>query len=718
MGNSFLGLETLSRSLYGQQINQSVIASNLSKTYVDSNGYLVASRQQVNMTTANPLSITTANGTAALGQGPQIQQITRIRNFYLDVQIQKESQVVGYNEVQSNVLTQLQTILNTTGSTISGALTNLASAFTALSVTPLSVGLRTDVVNAGTAFADMARQQFSQLESVQLNLNDQVGQTVDNINAALKSLSSINTQILNSPGAPANDLLDARDYQVTILSRMLNVSASYGIKGTVNLTLNGITLVNNSGAAQFDTNLINPQNPPLSDVRLQTVQGQSIDANTQITGGTLGGLLNARDVVVESYKNALDESVHSVINVTNTLHQSGYAADGTTTEIPFFTGVSARDINVNSSLTTDPTAALVAASSRYGNTANGQVAAFLGDLPNLQANNMMLTATQVNGFSGKVDPTSPMASAATTALNVTGSNSINFSTLPINGSFTVNSVVVNFTNANSIYDVLDTINSADPNVHAVFNYTEQKIYMLSNNTITVNDGTGNFKNMTYLSNQLSSTVRMNNGFSPSDILINPAFALNAQIPALGVDNVQAFKVAPGTSGTILINGIAINWNSNQSLNQIMTAITFSGAGVAAQFSTSQQSIILTSKNPIQIIDQTGNFTAFTGLNGTVRLGTEASAVSTRVASDLASATQLTNQSQAALTQLQNAQDANSAVSFASGDPGVSYDQEMADSVKSMVAYNAALQALQIQDKMLSDLVDIVGGAPNNVFATH
>jgi mannose/fructose-specific phosphotransferase system component IIA len=43
---------------------------------------------------------------------------------------------------------------------------------------------------------------------------------------------------------------------------------------------------------------------------------------------------------------------------------------------------------------------------------------------------------------------------------------------------------------------------------------------------------------------------------------------------------------------------------------------------------------------------------------------------------------------------------------------------MANSVKSMVAYNAALQALQIQDKMLSDLVDIVGGAPNNVFATH
>jgi hypothetical protein len=85
--------------------------------------------------------------------------------------------------------------------------------------------------------------------------------------------------------------------------------------------------------------------------------------------------------------------------------------------------------------------------------------------------------------------------------------------------------------------------------------------------------------------------------------------------------------------------------------------------------------------------------------------------------DYNSALSLTNQSQAALDQLNNSQADIAAVSFSgtSGsttatESGVPSANEMADSVKSMIAYNAALQATAIMEKMLSDLISIVGGS--------
>jgi hypothetical protein len=492
------------------------------------------------------------------------------------------------------------------------------------------------------------------------------------------------------------------------------------------VALAGVTLANASGAARFDTNLINDYNPPLADIRVQTLAGYYIDATPSITSGKLGGLLQARDVSLEFYKDALDETVHSVIDVTNILHRSGYAADGSTTNISFFTGVSARDINMNASMVADPTRALVAASSRYGDILNGQNAEFLAGLPNLHADDMMLTVGAINNLLGRIDPIQPLGSAVHTILNgappdLTSTNTTNIQTAPTGGTFTVNSVTTSYTTADSLYDILDAINAADPNVRAVFNYTEQKVYVLSNNTVTINNGTGNIKNLLGLNNQLSSTVRMNNGFSPTDIRINPNYALNAQVPAMGVDNLQAFKITPGTAGTVLINGVPVSWNANQSLNQISVNINavFALTGVGFQFSTGTQEVTLRSQNPITIIDQTGNFTAFTGLNGTVRLGNEAASLGNKVESDLAGAKQLRDQSQAALDQLNNAQANVAALSFSNSESGTPYEVEQANAVKSMIAFNAALQALQIMDKMLSDLVGIVGAASSDsVFATR
>jgi flagellar hook-associated protein 1 FlgK len=726
MTSSFSGIDTLSRSLYNQSLVQNTIANNLSKTYRDADGYVMVSRERDDFSAAPTLSIYTGSGFATVGQGQQLQQITRMRSFYLDYQIQQQSMTLGREEVTSNYLKQVSSVLNSSTGTLNSQLTTLATDFTNLSADPTNLTLRNAVVTDGTTFATMARDEYSQLENIQNTLNGQVSETVTNINSMLQQLNTINKQLLATPNGQSDSLLDARDYTLDTLSRLVNFNVSYGTNGTVSVSMNGLSLVDASGAAVLGTDTIDPHNPPFSDVSYQSSQGTQLDITDQIQGGQLAGLLQSRDVTVEGIKNDLDHYVSSVMTVTNMLHRSGYGSDGTTTGTNFFTGTSARDISVNASILTDSNRVLVAASSRYGDTTNGQIAQFLGDLPNLLTNNDIQSYRNIDSnfpANTTIDPTQALNSATVTALNIVGSNSTDFATTPAAaGSFTVNSATVTYTAGESIYNILDAINSADPTVHAVFSYTDQKIYMLSSKAISVKDVTGNFTGFTSVRNFLSSTIRMNNGLSPSDILINQTGAMN------NAQNTQAFKITPSVSGSFMINGIEVDWKNTMSLmgptNSIQSAIlTATGGTVSVAWNTATQQLSLYSTSPITITDLTGNFTTFAGLNGNTQLGNMGSGLAAEATDSYNSSLAVTNASQASLDQLNNAQADIAAVSFSGSsdsssssstttetEAGVPAANEEADSVKSMVAYNAALQAMAIQEKMLDDLIAIVSGS--------
>ncbi|HEY5039133.1 MAG TPA: flagellin hook IN motif-containing protein, partial [bacterium] len=610
--------------------------------------------------------------------------------------------------------------------TLNAALTNFAAAWATLAATPSSVALRSTVVNDGVAFANLARNQFTQLVTLQTGMNDQINQTVTNINQLLQQLSSLNKQLLGSQGANVNDLLDARDYALDKLSRLINIQSNFGTAGTVNVFLgsSSLSLVDSAGAAILQTNDLNPHNPGLVNINIQDSEGSVIpqDATSLITGGNLAGELQARDVILENYKTQLDQVATSVMNVTNIFHQAGYAADGNTTNTAFFTGTTAQDINVNEALVSDPTRALLAASSRQGfvlttestspinslptvpinpaysilsqlgnfaipptggsftvngvtinyttgstingivgqingsvpgvtasfnvatqefnfssvnpvtigeiggdnfvlwasigtvSTQNGQIAQFLGNLPNLLANNYMESQPSISGA-----PINPNLAISTQApLLATAPSAA--------GIFNLNMTTVSWTNADSIYTILDKINAADPNVQAVYNYTQKAFYLLSNNPVNVSDISGNFTAWANTQDVLVSSVRMNNGFT-----LAPKIPQIITAPQLlnSANNTMAFRVTPGTSGTFVLNGVTINWTNTQTFNSIRAAIG-GIPGMGASFSNAAQTFTLFNKTPIQIIDTSGNFTVFTGLNGNTPIGNLASGILTQI----------------------------------------------------------------------------------------
>ncbi|GEM_PF-2043225 len=755
MLNSFLSMETVTRGLFIQQLNQDVLASNLAKTYQDSNGYLINSRQRLDVVEGSPLLFGSgAAGMLNVGTGPLVQQITRLRNSFLDSQIQQASTVVGKAEIINSVLSQVNNILNGSAGTLDAAVTTLANAFTALSASPTSVALRSTVVNDGIAFADLARNQYNQIQNLQTNLNGQVNGTVSQINAILQQLASVNNQLLGSSGGNQNDLLDARDYALDRLGRLINIQANFGTAGTVNVFLgnSSISLVDGSGASILQANDMNPHNPGLSNITIQSSQGTLTlpDATNWITGGNLGGELQARDVVLESYKDQVDQIATSVMNITNILHEAGYAADGVTTGTAFFTGTGAQDINVNASLVVDATRKLLATSSTpfiVPAAGDGMVAQFLGDLPKLLANNYIASQPSIGAG---IDPTK--------ALNT---QPIALAPTPGPSSFTVNGQTINYDPAvDSIDSIITQIHTKVPNVDAVFDATTQAFYMLSNNPIAINNLVGNFtgglSNWANVKNVLTSSIKMNNGFAPTDPSIVEAYPplgsplpgnmdstvpyyppsppFPAGLPPVG-PNSQAFRVTPGTGGTFTLvgtfitplgvptNQIKISWTNNINnpsdlatiLAQIATATTppLGSPQVTASFNTNTQTLTLYDNTPLpfQIIDNTGNFTVFTGLNANVPIGNLTSGVLTQISTDLSSQQLVLNQSSANLDQLNNSQADLAGVAFNTGDHGVPIQSIQEDAMKSLIAFNASLEVLQIINQMYADLVGIVGGAP-------
>jgi flagellar hook-associated protein 1 FlgK len=102
---------------------------------------------------------------------------------------------------------------------------------------------------------------------------------------------------------------------------------------------------------------------------------------SEVTGGTIGGLIQARDVLIPGYLDQLDTLAYSIVTEVNAVHQGGYDLNGAT-GIDFFTALpsaagAARNISVSAGVLADPSTIATGATATAG---DNDVARTLADL--------------------------------------------------------------------------------------------------------------------------------------------------------------------------------------------------------------------------------------------------------------------------------------------------------------------------------------------------
>jgi len=342
MSSTFFGLETAMRALRAQQRALDVTGHNIANA--NTPGF---TRQRAVLATTEPFPMPTYNrplATGQLGTGVTVESILRVRDAFLDTQIRKESFSLGEWEAVEGALQQIEIIFSEPSeSGLNEVMGEFWGAWQELSKNPESLVARASLKEQSVTLANAINHIYSQLDELRSNLDGNVKIKVEQTNTIARQIRDMNEQIIKieSGGDNANDLRDKRDLLLDELSKIINFTAVESDRGGVAIYVHGKPLVSDINITELTT-----QANPLNNGLLDVVWSDNLSL-VQIEKGNLKGTLNARDNYIPHYMNELDSLAGALITEVNNLHNVGFALDGVTTGLDFFTGTGAADIAVN-----------------------------------------------------------------------------------------------------------------------------------------------------------------------------------------------------------------------------------------------------------------------------------------------------------------------------------------------------------------------------------
>jgi flagellar hook-associated protein 1 FlgK len=354
---------------------------------VNTTGY---SREQVNLLENAPVEV----GNILFGTGVTLGQTTSVRDSLLEQRLDQENQSASQLNSFLGAMNQVQSLFNeTAGSGLQSPLTAFFNSLTQLSTDPSNVSYRNGVLTAGQNLAAAIRQDSSNLQSLQGNTDLSVVQTVNQVNQLTQQIAGLNVQIsgLVSVGQDAGAFLDQRTQLIRQLSGLIDVSETNAGNGTLTISTTGGTSMVDAGQSFALSTKVNANNT------YHDVFFNATDITSTISGGSMGGLLQARDVAIPGVLNQLDTLAYNLETSFNSQSRAGFDANGNV-GVDFFTQPASAAGAASSIAVAISDPNLVAASSDGSVGSNGNAQA----LVNLQNQKIIGGQTPYNYYSNLV----------------------------------------------------------------------------------------------------------------------------------------------------------------------------------------------------------------------------------------------------------------------------------------------------------------------------
>jgi flagellar hook-associated protein 1 FlgK len=322
------------RSLANSQTALQTTAHNVANKTTE--GY---SRQRVDLVTNEPVG----EGKLRIGQGARAAQVTRINNQYLEKQIEREGNQLGYQNSRSEMLSRVEQVYNEqVNQGLNHSMGNFFNSFRELSNNPESLATRTQVKETADHLAKDFLHVNEQLHAIQADADYQITSKVGEVNQLTREIASLNEKVaaVEVTGMPANDERDRRDLLVKQLGEKIDVKYAESKDGQLTITA-GNTAVLVSGFSQRD--LVAQSTPAREGKREGNVEifYKSTDHSTpvnitkQLKTGQIGGLLEVRDKVTNDMIAGMDELAFSLASEVNKAHVQGYDRNGNTGQLLF-----------------------------------------------------------------------------------------------------------------------------------------------------------------------------------------------------------------------------------------------------------------------------------------------------------------------------------------------------------------------------------------------
>jgi len=308
MPGLFDSLTMGARSLQAQQFGINITGQNISN--VNTAGY---SRRRTDF----------AEVPMPAGGGVEVEGVRSIRDSLLERRLLAQVPLGTYDATVADALAVVETSLGRSGDTLDARLTEFFDAFAELAESPTSAVARREVQVAGEALASSFNETASRLESNRTDADVRLRNTVDEINTIATRVAEINAAL---PAANASQGgLTLRDEQAALLRRLAELSSVGTIgreDGGVDVTIgNGRALVVGANAYEIEAVSTAPAG-------YAALMAGEFDITSEVTGGTVGGLLHVRDSAIPSYLASLDALASQTAASVNGQHATGFDLNG------------------------------------------------------------------------------------------------------------------------------------------------------------------------------------------------------------------------------------------------------------------------------------------------------------------------------------------------------------------------------------------------------
>lgn len=334
--NSFMGIEIGRRSVLTHQTALEITGHNIANA--NTPGY---TRQSPEIVTTKPWytpSMVGNNSVGQLGTGVDIDQIKRLRDEFVDLQIRNESKTAGYWSGIQDSMSKIEVIINEPSDDgIRSVMDAYWESWQDLSGNPESEASRSVVAQRALAMGEAFNHTYKQLSELREDLNASVKIKVDEINSMSRQIADLNNQILSVTiaGKQPNDLIDKRDLLLDDLSKIADVKVNNDKNGMIAIQLGDRMLVQGIDRNELTT---------IADTNgMYMVAWQDTGSKAQISSGELRGLLDARGKtelaedensnykeIIPQLIDKLNTMAKTIMVKTNELHRSGYSLNNKT----------------------------------------------------------------------------------------------------------------------------------------------------------------------------------------------------------------------------------------------------------------------------------------------------------------------------------------------------------------------------------------------------
>ena len=390
MSSPFFGLDIGASALRAAQQMLDTAAHNVANA--NTPGY---SRQVVSLVQSPPYTFPAFNRSGLPGQvgsGVTVAAITRVRDNYLDLQVQAQTSLKGEWDTRQQELSKVESIFpEPSDSSLGSSLSKYWAAWQDVASDPSSTAARTALTEQAASLAMEMNRDSTQLGMIATGIDNQVSAQIVSVNDLATQIASLNGQIqrVTVTGDHANDLLDQREQLLEKLSAILPSTAMTQPDGTLTVLVGGTDLVSGVFARQLSATT----DPATGHVNPTWADGSAV----ALPSGQMKSLLAVRDGDLAGYRAQLDALAQGIADATNTLHERGIDANGNAGQAIFtyHAGNVAGTLAVNAAVTADPR--LVAAAASPNAPGDGSVAGLIADLTNARAYSAGVAGTDIVG---------------------------------------------------------------------------------------------------------------------------------------------------------------------------------------------------------------------------------------------------------------------------------------------------------------------------------